>query len=59
MSLRAMEHYQVKGALIMLLFVMLSYALGVYDATTALLLTIVILLGNILNVLCKILNKLK
>nr|DAL35621.1 MAG TPA_asm: hypothetical protein [Caudoviricetes sp.] len=54
-----MEHYQVKGALIMLFFVMFSYALGVYDATTALLLAIVILLGNILNVLCKILNKLK
>lgn len=54
-----MEHYQVKGVLIMLMFVMLGYVVGMNDITTVLLLIIVILLGNILNVLCKILNRLK
>lgn len=43
----------------MLMFVMLGYAVGMSDIKTALLLVIVILLGNILNVLCKILNRLE
>lgn len=54
-----MEHYQAKGVVIMLMFVMFGYAVGMSDITTALLQVIVILLGNILNVLCKILNRLK
>lgn len=54
-----MEHYQVKGVIIMIMFVMLGYAVGMSDITTALLQAIVILLCNILNVLCKILNRLK
>ena len=54
-----MEHYQAKGVVIMLMFVMLSFALGMNGLTDALLVIIVILLGNILSVLCRILNKLK
>lgn len=54
-----MDHHQAKGALIMLMFVMLGYAVGMSDTRTALLQVIVILLGNILNVLCKILNRLE
>ncbi|WP_287677639.1 hypothetical protein [Bacteroides sp.] len=54
-----MEHYQAKGVIIMIMFVMLSFALGMNGLTDTLLVIIVILLGNILSVLCKILNRLK
>lgn len=54
-----MDHRQAKGVLIMLMFVMLGYAVGMSDIKTALLQVIVIQLGNMLNVLCKILNRLE
>ncbi len=54
-----MEHYQVKGVIIMIMFVMMSFALGMNGLTDTLLVMIVILLGNILSVLCRIFNKLK
>ena len=54
-----MEHYQVKGVIIMIMFVMMSFALGMNGLTDTLHVMIVILLGNILSVLCRIFNKLK
>lgn len=38
--------------------VLFCYSIGMVEQDTALLIIIVMLLGNILNVLCKILNKL-
>lgn len=53
-----MEHYQAKGVMFMIVVVLLNYSIGMVEQDTALLIIIVMLLGNILNVLCKILNKL-
>lgn len=53
-----MEHYQAKGVMFMIVVVMFCYSIGMVEQDTALMIIIVMLLGNILNVLCKILNKL-
>lgn len=53
-----MEHYQAKGVMFMIVVVLFCYSIGMVEQDTALMIIIVMLLGNILNVLCKILNKL-
>lgn len=53
-----MEHYQAKGVILMIVAVLFCYSIGMVEQDTTLLIIIVMLLGNILNVLCKILNKL-
>lgn len=53
-----MEHYQAKGVMFMIVVVLFYYSIGMVEQDTALLIIIVMFLGNILNVLCKILNKL-
>lgn len=53
-----MEHYQAKGAILMIVAVLFFYSIGEVEQDTTLLIIIVMLLGYILNVLCKILNKL-
>lgn len=53
-----MEHYQAKGAILMIVAVLFVYSIWEVEQDTTLLIIIVMLLGNILNVLCKILNKL-
>lgn len=51
-----MEHYQAKGVIFMIVAVLFCYSIGMVEQDTALLIIIVMLLGNILNVLCKILT---
>lgn len=46
------------GVIFMIVAVLFCYSIGMVEQDTALLIIIVMLLGNILNVLCKILNKL-
>ena len=53
-----MEHYQAKGVILMIMVVLFCYSIGKVEQDTTLLIIIVMLLGNILNILCKILNKL-
>ena len=48
-----MEHYQAKGVIFMIVAVLFCYSIGMVEQDTALLIIIVMLLGNILNVLCK------